>query len=344
MSSSRERAPAPAPEPASAPESPPTPESPSFAWQRSRERSTAGDFAQIAPGTELWTSPRARVAVARATREGVVQVFGEVDGFVEVGLDWLPDPAAAHCGPPLYSLGLRVFVRKDDLVDVVTEAQGIDFGDGTGFNVAPGVPVEPRGDLLALSAGTLWRNRRGIHVVAPAASGLQIGKIYTPARASQEHGGLLGPGRVRAGEREYKCAAGTPVFAHAEHDPGHVLYGVECLQIAGFYTPEASAEEPWIVDPADTRSAHDDTAVDLAGAIGKGGAAWEFRDLYEIPAGAALTWPNGAPAGTSVRKLWIQRRPIRRGSRRCFTLALSKIEDSAMIEFCVGARVARFIG
>jgi len=48
-----------------------------------------------------------------------------------------------------------------------------------------------------------------------------------------------------------------------------------------------------------------------------------------------------------VRALWIQRKPIRRGSRRCFTLALDSYgfgRDPPTLELCVRATVAKFIG
>lgn len=295
-------------------------------------------------GTRLWASPKAREPVAAARRHGAVQVIGQADGFVEVALDWRPDADTAYCWPPAYPLALRVFVRKDELQDVVTKTKVVDFGDGTGLSIAPGAAVQSSSDGLRLSSATVVRNHGGVSAVVPADTDLALGKIYTPARDSRMHDVSLEPGTVRAGSKVYDYLANTPVFAYAEHDPSHVLYGAECLQIAGFHTarPERSGGS-WV----DERSHHDDFAVDLGGLIGKGGPQREFENLYEIPANAALSWPNGATAGTSVRALWIQRKPIRRGSRRCFTLALDSYAyggDMSTLEFCVGATVAKFIG
>lgn len=68
-----------------------------------------------------------------------------------------------------------MFLREDELTDVVTEALVVDIGDGTGFNVGTGVGVEPEGDRLRLSASTVWPNRRSIGAIAPADGGRLVG-------------------------------------------------------------------------------------------------------------------------------------------------------------------------
>ncbi len=232
-------------------------------------------------------------------------------------------------------------------MDVVTEAEVLDFGDGTGSNIAPGVGVEREGDRLELSAGALVSRpgtRLGtVRVKPPADTELSIGKIYTPVLASGARGRQIADGTIRSGSEIYTYSGDSRVFARAEDDPAHILFGVECLQIAGFHAASPDIQRSRGVTRS--RSPYDETAVDFAGMVGKGGPLRDFPNLYEIPKGAALTWPDGAPAGTSVRKLLIQRKPIRRGARRCFTLALSELSfDRTMIEFCVGAKVATFVG
>lgn len=332
------------PEPPPEPGPPPEP----FAWQHELEPSTAGELALVSGGTSLWVSPTSREPVATAGRSGAVAVLGHTDGFVEVALDWRPAPGVAHCWPPLYPLALRVFVREDELEDVVTNAKVVDFGDGTGLNIAPGASARSSDEGLRLSAATTGRDQPPVRALVPVDSGLEFGKIYTPARDSMMHDVSLEPGTIRVGGDVYDYSPPTPVFEYAEDDPHHVLYGVECLQIAGFHTPRPErGTGSGAIHPADTRSPYDDPAVDLAGAIGKGGIPGDFEDLYEIPAGTALSWPDGAPGGTTVRALWIQRKPIRRGSRRCFTLALETHAlggELPTLEFCVGAKVAELIG
>lgn len=332
------------PVPSPQPGAPPEP----FEWQHELVPSTAGERALVPSGTSLWISPTSREPVATAGRSGAVEVLGRTDGFLEVALDWRPAPSVAQCWPPLYPLALRVFVREDELEDVVTHAKVIDLGDGTGFNIAPGAAARPSDEGLWLSAATIDRDQGVVRALVPNGSGLELGKIYTPAHDPMMHDVSLEPGTVRVGDDEYDYWPPTPVFAYAEDDPHHVLYGVECLQIAGFHTPQPDrGTSSGAVDPTDPRSPYEDPAVDLAGAIGKGGPHGEFEDLYEIPAGAALSWPDGAPSGTSVRALLIQRTPIRRGSRRCFTLALETLGlggERPTLEFCVGAKVAKLVG
>jgi hypothetical protein len=340
----------------------PAPEPPAFAWQHEFELARdAGTFAVVPRGAGLWTSPDATEPAAIFTShdhldDGAVQVLGRVGEFVEVALDWRPAGDVAHCRPPLLGIGLRVYVRETELADVVALPTVIDLGDGTGLNVAPGVRVRASDRGIELEAIGLEPRAFGLHARVdarlPADANLPIGKIYTPGRAvpgwrepELEHGG-----RLLVGSEEYSDLFGTYfVFARSKHDPNHVVIGGACLQLAGHYIANPAPDLAKL-PPAGGRGGGGggtgEGTLDWpvpGSIIGKGGPMRDFPNLWEIPIGAELTWPDGSPAGTTVQKFVIQQKPTRKGSRRCFVPYFDR-EFLPGLRFCVGAKAAQFIG
>jgi hypothetical protein len=336
----------------------PVPAPPAFAWQHEFElASDVGTFAVVPRGAGLWTSPDATEPAAIFTSrdylgDGAVQVVGRVGEFVEVALDWLPAADVAHCRPPLLGIGLRVFVREAELADVVALPHVIDLGDGMGLNVAPGVRVRASDSGVILEAGGFKPRDLGrVHARVPAGANLPIGKIYTPARAVRgwrepepEHGGHL-----HVGSEEYWDPFGMYVFARSMNDPNHVVIGGTCLQLAGHFIASDPAPDP---EPAESpiggRGGGGTGEGTIGGPfpgsiIGKGGPMRDFPNLWEIPIGAELTWPDGSPAGTTVQTFVIQQKPTRKGSRRCYMPYFDR-EWLPGLRFCVGAKVAQFIG
>jgi hypothetical protein len=333
----------------------PVPAPPAFAWQHEFELvPDAATFAVVPRGAGLWISADASEPAAIFTSrerldDGAVLVLDRVGEFVEVALDWQPAGDVAHCRPPLLGLGLRVFVREAELADVVVEPTVIDFGDGTGFNLAPGVRVRASDKGFDLEAIGLHA-RMNAHL--PADANLPIGKIYTPARVvpgwrepELEYGS-----RMLVGGEEYEDPFGRYwLFARSMHDPNHVVIGGACIQLAGHVIanppPDLAKLPP--APPAGGGgggTAHGTLGGPFPGSIiGKGGRYREFAHLWEIPKGAELTWPDGSPAGTTVQPFVIQQKPTRRGSRRCFMPYFDR-EWLPGLRFCVGAKVAQFIG
>jgi hypothetical protein len=340
------------PAPTSPPVEPPRPRE--FTWHREFELApAAGSFAVVPRGAGLWLSPDAEGPAAVFTKRkgfgegGVVQVLGRVGEFVEVQLDWQSRSTEAHCHPPVLGLGLRVFVREVELADVVLKPQVIDFGDGTGFNIAPGVVVSAKEDDVLLQACNMQSSDIEVSVHASADASLQVGKIYTPARM------LAGPreqvsdgGTIEAGGEAYVDWFGMTLFGRSERDPDHVLIGGECLQIAGSYIPRRSLRWPRIdrygsvyhglIDPFD---------LSMEGLIEKGVLHREIPKLWMIPAGAELSWPDGTPAGTTVREFVIRQAPTHAGSQSCF-IPYFDFEWSWApgLRFCVAAELVETVG
>jgi hypothetical protein len=352
--------PPPPPTPIVIEEPAPAPEPPAFAWQHEFELvRDAGTFAVVPRGAGLWisadaTEPAAIFTSRESLDDGAVQVLGRVGEFVEVALDWRPAGDVAHCRPPLLGIGLRVFVREAELADVLALPHVIDFGDGTGLNVAPGVRVRPSDSGIELEAIDSKPRAFGLHARVdarlPADANLPIGKIYTPGRAvpgwrepELEHGG-----RLLVGSEEYWDPFDTYfVFARSKHDPNHVVIGGACLQLAGHYIANPAPDLAKRL-PAGGRGGGGTGEGTIGGPfpgsiIGKGGPMRDFPNLWEIPIGAELTWPDGSPAGTTVQKFVIQQKPTRKGSRRCFVPYFDR-ELLPGLRFCVGAKVAQFIG
>jgi hypothetical protein len=339
----------------------PVPEPPAFAWQHEFELARdAGTFAVVPRGAGLWTSPDATEPAAIFTSrehldDGAVQVLGRVGEFVEVALDWRPAGDVAHCRPPLLGIGLRVYVRETELADVVALPTVIDLGDGTGLNVAPGVRVRASDNGIELEAIDLKPRDFGLYARVearlPADANLPIGKIYTPGRAvpgwrepEPEHGG-----RILVGSDEYWDPFHMYVFARSKHDPNHVVIGGACLQLAGHFIAGSAPEPEPAKPPIAGRGGGGGTGEGTldwpvpGSIIGKGGPMRDFPNLWEIPIGAELTWPDGSPAGTTVQKFVIQQKPTRKGARRCFVPYFDR-EFLPGLRFCVGAKVAQFIG
>ncbi|MCA9697269.1 MAG: hypothetical protein KC431_07075 [Myxococcales bacterium] len=325
----------------------PAPAPPEFAWQRSFQPvEPARNFAVLGQGAGLWRSPSAAEPLANLPHRtyGAVEVLGSEGDFLKVSLDWKVPSHVAQCRPPLSRLALEVFVRSDELVDVVIEAGVVDFQDGTGFNVAPGVLAVSRDDgSLRLSA--YEAHFGGLAVNVPADAGLKLGKIYPAVEGpSQRFSGPREAGSVSAGGATHDYPEHGLLMAQAEHDPSHVLYGVSCLQIAGFYAPTPPPEIPVSVGGAGGGGTGSGTLGLPHGAIiGKGGPNPQFNGLYRIRAGAELTWPDGAPAGVTVREFMLQQPPERRGKRRCFVEHLDDY-GPAHLDFCVAAADAELVG
>lgn len=267
-----------------------------FAWQRSfAPASEAGLFAVVRPGAAMRTAARADAPVW--TYDGsstkAVKVVARGEAFVEVELDWVPT-SEEHCvAAPFAELGLRLFVREDELVSVTTEGASIELAEGVGINVAPGVPVVGRGEEVTLVA---WRFDVPL---ARARVAAVVGKFYVAARRDglPSSIGLTEDGRVRLGEHEVAVWHGLhQLYGRSEADPDHVLVGECCLQVAGWRLPASDA-----------------------GSTGGGGCGAPPGEAWLVKAGTELRWPDRRFAGFTHREFRFHGRPTNRGDMRCFS-------------------------
>ncbi len=178
-----------APTPTPTPPEPPPP--PPLEWRHQFVTAPeAGTFAVVDHGTTLHKHPRPddRGVAFAGIHPGVVKVVGHEEGFVVVDLDWPDDPSVEHCvQDPAIPVGLRMYVREDELADITTATINIATGRDTGIVAAPGVLVTARRDSRELYArvggqsylGTFSPNQ--IYVDTAAAVPL-VGKYYAPVR------------------------------------------------------------------------------------------------------------------------------------------------------------------
>lgn len=323
---------------------------PPFAWRHDFVAAPeTGNFAVVDLGTKLRKHPRldSKTWTVDGWHPRVVKALGRQGDFIEVELDWPEDPQVVHCLlAPASLLGLRMFVREEELADVTTASVSMETGDETGIVAAPGVLVRTReGDSIVRRVLTarlhvqrdidtasyfVWSTEDSLSVTVtvpiPA-----IGKLYAPMRADSLRRALRT--RVRFST---EVAQGTArqihygdgpmrlrgeVYAQSSADPDHVVVGAPCLQIAGL----VSGTEP-------------------GGAAGGGGLAWSPvpRDRWTIPEQTALTWRSGGVAGRLYRTIELDEAPRRRGNERCFVPVLGH-DDADDLEVCVPARAVTHV-
>jgi hypothetical protein len=297
---------APAPEPAPAP----------FEWRHEYiAAEEAGVFALLEWGSRLHSDARDDSPFVEVDiRPGVVKVIAESPEFVEVQLGWEADPNVTHCRrAPFMDIGLRMFVRRDQLADVTTHSGSIELGEGVGINFAPGVLVEAAAEpnVVTLTANDLTTG--SFHLTfAPELVAAHVGKLYVPARSSsfpdtldQQLEGIL-----TYGDYEVQHQRWEGVYAIDAADPNHVLIGASCLRVAGWMRPGA---------PPGRSS-------------GGGGCGIAAKQFWRIQAGAALQWADGRPAGHTLEEFHFYGRPRSKGKLRCFSLRLNCNE---IPELCV---------
>lgn len=330
-------APEPAPPPVESPASAPGAPGERVPWRHEFVSAPeAGTFAVVPVGAILRSHPRDDAS--RWEVDGwyprVVRVLGEVDGFVEVELDWPEDPALTHCLlAPASPVGLRVFVREEVLEEVTSEPLTIETGGGFGVVAAPGVLVRrgvggdggvtltARAHVQAINA---WTSGSNVGVSVPGAPPA-IGRYYAPVRSASLRAPLPPPapyvdGIDRKSGYVVDHGSGTialprRIFAQAADDPTLVVVGAPCLIVGGRLQP-----------------------VPQEGGAG-GGCAIEilpWEEHWTVAAGTPLTWRRGGEAGRLYRKNTLRSAPRRRGKERCFVPRLGCTEAAAL-EVCAPA-------
>jgi hypothetical protein len=293
----------------------------------------AGSFAVVDRGTAMYTQPRVDAASCVYGQElhpGAVRVLGRGDGFVEVELDWPSDPRVHHCVlAPLETIGLRMFVREDELAQVTTTSLALETGDQTGIVIAPGVLVrEPEVGEQQLYSRQGEQSRRGWwttdnFTISSALELPDLGKFYTPVLSSSLREVLATPAEFTVTGKEAssvplihygggEVVALGQIYAQSPHDPDHVVVGSPCLQVAGHLR-----------------------GTRLGGTGGAAGGTGGPREVWTVPRDAVLTWRSGGVAGRLHSDLELGAAPKRRGDRRCFYPPLQCADGYEGLEVCV---------
>lgn len=253
-----------------------------------------------------------------------------------VDLDWPDDPSVEHCvQDPAIPVGLRMYVREDELADITTATINIATGRDTGIVAAPGVLVTARRDSRELYArvggqsylGTFSPNQ--IYVDTAAAVPL-VGKYYAPVRVDSLRTAVLSveefarahspdePSQIDIGELEQPILNYRwQVYAVSQVDRDHIVAGAPCLHVAGH------------------------VSVGESRGVGGGGCSTSY-DRWKVAAGTALTWRTGGPAGVLHRELELFDPPRRRGNLRCFAPRFA-CSGPAELTVCVPARAVTHV-
>lgn len=323
---------------------------PPFAWRHEFVAAPeAGTFAVVDLGTKLRKHPRSdsKTWTVDGWHPRVVKVLGRQGDFIEVELDWPEDLEVVHCLlAPASLLGLRMFVREEELADVTTASVSMETGDEAGVVAAPGVLVRTHEEgpiqqwvltarlhvqrYIGTASYFAWstEDSLSVEVSVPIPA---VGKLYTPMHVDSLRQALRTPvrfstevaqgtaRRIHYGEGPMRLRG--EVYSQSSSDPDHVVVGAPCLQIAGL----VSGTEP-------------------GGAAGGGGGALSPvpRDSWTIPAETALTWRSGGAAGRLYRTIELDAAPRRRGDRRCFVPLLGH-DDARDLEVCVPAKAVTHV-
>jgi len=309
-------------------------------------------FAQVRGGAEVFAKPDASASIGTlpnpppaapidaalvpAPASGtVVAVVGAQGEFIAV--ESLVD-TTQHCAGGLAAwsdLRVGLFVRKRDLVQVTTREVEHTFADGTRVVVEPGAAI---GETVT-GAGERVVDGGGIGLELPLPADA-IGTYYEPiSRAPQTaaervgsatlaygQGRPLGPTSALDRDRD-----GILAFERKPAEDKRVLVrvGSRCAQIWAW--TDASA-----VAPPELRAhgLYAMTGTGEAGILGLLGGPTQASS--EIRAGAALTWPDGHPAGLAERAVTTTRVPRRDGERSCVVVPFAS-GDTGGPELCVAA-------
>jgi hypothetical protein len=296
------------------------PEPAPFVWRHEFVSAQGvGEFAVLAHGARLLADDRDDApAWIVGVDAGVVEVVARGDEFIEVQLDWEHDETVGHCvRNPFTNVGLRMFVREDQLADVVVRSTSIEIGEGVGINVAPGTLVLQGRDEVRLWTEDELGHRLELPLALEHAARLPLGKFYAPARADSLRSSLPGlagehdRGWLFYGDHQAFISESHRVFARDEADPDHVVLGTACSQVAGRLHPGVDER--------------------LGGMLV---CESPPEPSWTIAAGVPLRWADGRPAGQTHRELQFSGRTSVKGRARCFTLTLACRESP---KICVDA-------
>lgn len=182
-------------------------------------------------------------------RSGAVAIVGERGEFIEIDTDGPGAQIKEECAAAiddLYVFSLRAFVRRDDLVPVLTRAVEVDLPRGTSARLSPGTAVWPRaGGAFAIDA-------RGVTMTAALPLDA-VGLAYTPTKPTPsfpidrtvvDPGAALLVGDVAVGGRTWfygrrpapTATASSPVVRDQSPAPGGFLVELanRCAELTAF--------------------------------------------------------------------------------------------------------------
>lgn len=276
-------------------------------------------YAVALPGTAFATLPLPHARLVAPVSSDYGPTFGRLLGYrgamaaLEVGEPaWQRDGHPNHCVNALAvpsGLRLVLWVPRDQLAPVLREPLRHRYADGSGYDLAPGLPLGPA-VAQGERAGHHYRPLQTARFLSAAeVPDSAVGLTYQPAplpkaeTASDEQwleaGPLpLGPGQLlrRPGESEPMWSQQVRVDPT---DPSQRLVGLQdrCARFV-VRLPAAALGKP--------------VGGFLLGSLGAGAS--------QLRAGAVLTWADGAVAGRALRDTWVGRPLPPRGQRTCFAV------------------------
>lgn len=272
-------------------------------------------YAVVQPQTAWATAPLPDAPSVRPEPGQTTRHFGRLLGYrgpmaaLEVG-----EPAGLHCAEPLPNLsGMRLvlWVPRERLAPVLLRPQRLRHPDGSGYDLAPGLPVGPA-VADAPQPGQRYRPLSTERfVTAAAVANRDVGVAYQPAplpkaeTSSQEQWIdqptlPLGDGQLlrQPGDKDELWSGQV---RPDPQDPSMVLVGLEdrCAR----FTVRVPA----------SGMGHALGGL-LLGSLGAGRA--------QVRAGARLFWPDGSPAGHTVSDSQVGRPVTDRLGMKCFAVGL----------------------
>jgi len=276
-----------------------------------------------------------------------VNVVGEQDGRLVVET-LVSEPAEHHCAATLDGLSdfrLRLYLRKDDLLPVLTEELDHAFTDGTKLRLARGVPV-PAGSTELVARGT------AVRVPVPTE---RLGRFYQPGPpfASEGRDGTILPlegqaltvdGQPLAEEHLYRDGSQVVRYGVTER-PSDALVTVrnpcleatalvssERLRATGMSSPSEAiatlrAREAGEAGAFAMKGSDEDVWGGLVGTeigetygvggLGLVGTGTPIK-VYAVKTGVAITWTDGRPAGQVTADHEFETAPRAESGRSCF--------------------------
>lgn len=275
----------------------------------------AQTYAVVLPQTPWATAPLPGAQVVRPVPGQTTSFFARLLGFrggmaaLEVG-----EPQGQHCAAPLPNLnGMRLvlWVPRERLAQVLLRPQRLRYPDGTGYDLAPGLPVGPAvadGPQPGQRYRPLSTER---FLTATAVADRDVGVAYQPAplpeaETSSEEQWIdqptlpLGEGQLLR-QPHSKGELWSGQVRPDPQDPSMVLVGLEdrCARFI-------------VRVPAKSMGA-------ALGGLLLGGLG---MSKSQVRANARLFWPDGSPAGHAVRDTWVGRVLSERPGLRCFAVAV----------------------
>ena len=235
----------------------------------------------------------------RPDRTGEVQVLelvGDHGAFVRVTHPGNLDATCANYGVPYATQGYRLdlYVRKADLAPVLLHRQNINFADGTGYSLVPGVPVRSRA-CQGGACAVLARSELSLfELTVPEA---HLGTSYSPGEPQDLGDGtgdtLLSYADLQMDEEPVKRRPAHRSLLEVRDRAPHALGALVTLQgPCGEY--RVAVGEDAFVDP-EMKSA-------LLALIGTVGDRAQDEEARVVPADTPLEYPDGSAAGTVVEE------------------------------------------